>query len=240
MQFNPWVGKSPWRREKLSTPVFWPGEVRGVFIISSNSIISSIIDTSKLGNKVHRLWKSTELTTSSPLSHACLWLFRKCWREKLIHLRTLSTNPCYLDLWIGSASWLETPGLWVFLFDTELPCIFPILLIFFFWKKNLIEIQLIYNVVLISAVQQSDSVIHIYLFLCSFPLWFIVGYLMQFSILYSRALLFSHSIDNSLHLLIPNIHSIPPPPPLSWQPQICSLCVWICFYFVDSFICVIF
>ena len=136
MQFNPWVGKSPWRREKLPTPVFWRGEVRGVFIVSSNSIIGSIIDTSKLGNQVHRLWKSTELTTSSPFSHACLWLLRKCWREKLIHLRTLSTNPCYLHLWIGSASWFETPGLLVFLFDTELPCIFPIHLIFFFLKKK--------------------------------------------------------------------------------------------------------
>ena len=24
--FNPWVGKIPWRRERLPTPVFWPGE----------------------------------------------------------------------------------------------------------------------------------------------------------------------------------------------------------------------
>ena len=23
---NPWVGKMPWRRERLPTPVFWPGE----------------------------------------------------------------------------------------------------------------------------------------------------------------------------------------------------------------------
>ena len=37
-----------------------------------------------------------------------------------------------------------------------------------------IEIQLIYNVVLISAVQQSDSVIHSFSY--SFPLWPIVGY----------------------------------------------------------------
>ena len=29
-------------------------------------------------------------------------------------------------------------------------------------KKNFIEVQLIYNVVLISAVQQSDSIIHMY------------------------------------------------------------------------------
>ena len=27
--FNPWVGKTPWRRERLSTPVFWPGEFHG-------------------------------------------------------------------------------------------------------------------------------------------------------------------------------------------------------------------
>ena len=25
--FSPWVGKIPWRRERLPTPVFWPGEV---------------------------------------------------------------------------------------------------------------------------------------------------------------------------------------------------------------------
>ena len=51
---------------------------------------------------------------------------------------------------------------------------------FFFKKINLIftEVQLIYNVVLISAVQQSDSVIHIYIIFLkySFPLWFIIGY----------------------------------------------------------------
>ena len=32
------------------------------------------------------------------------------------------------------------------------------------FKKNLIKIELIYNVVLVSAVQQSDSVIHIHKF----------------------------------------------------------------------------
>ena len=26
---NPGVGKIPWRREQLSTPVFWPGEFQG-------------------------------------------------------------------------------------------------------------------------------------------------------------------------------------------------------------------
>ena len=30
-RFDPWVGKIPWRRERLPTPVFWPGEFHGLF-----------------------------------------------------------------------------------------------------------------------------------------------------------------------------------------------------------------
>ena len=29
--FNPWVGKIPWRRERLPTPVFWPGEFHELY-----------------------------------------------------------------------------------------------------------------------------------------------------------------------------------------------------------------
>ena len=29
--FNPWVGKIPWRRERLPTSVFWPGELHGLY-----------------------------------------------------------------------------------------------------------------------------------------------------------------------------------------------------------------
>ena len=28
---DPWVGKIPWRRERLPTPVFWPGELHGLY-----------------------------------------------------------------------------------------------------------------------------------------------------------------------------------------------------------------
>ena len=46
-------------------------------------------------------------------------------------------------------------------------------LLFFFFKKFLIKLQLIYNIVSISAVQQSDPVIHIYiLFLMLFSIMF--------------------------------------------------------------------
>ena len=29
--FNPRVGKIPWRREQVPTPVFWPGEFHGLY-----------------------------------------------------------------------------------------------------------------------------------------------------------------------------------------------------------------
>ena len=29
--FDPWIGKTPWRRERLPTPVFWPGEFHGLY-----------------------------------------------------------------------------------------------------------------------------------------------------------------------------------------------------------------
>ena len=49
---------------------------------------------------------------------------------------------------------------------------------FFDIKKKffLIEVQQIYNVVFISALQQIDSVTHVYIFSYSLPLWFITQY----------------------------------------------------------------
>ena len=29
--FDPWVGKIPWRRERLPPPVFWAGEFHGLY-----------------------------------------------------------------------------------------------------------------------------------------------------------------------------------------------------------------
>ena len=29
--FSPWVGKIPWRRERLPTPAFWPAEFHGLY-----------------------------------------------------------------------------------------------------------------------------------------------------------------------------------------------------------------
>ena len=45
---------------------------------------------------------------------------------------------------------------------------------------------MIYNIVLISALLESGLVICIYYFSQFFPLWFITGYWIEFSVLYSR------------------------------------------------------
>ena len=36
--FNPWVGNTPWRRGKLPTPVFWPGEFHGLQSMGSQRV----------------------------------------------------------------------------------------------------------------------------------------------------------------------------------------------------------
>ena len=77
-------------------------------------------------------------------------------------------------------------------------------------------------------------------YIYSFPLWFITGYRIAFPELHSRTLLFIHSIYASLHLLNPNSQSFPSPPPLPRKPQVSSLCLCVCFHFVDMLICVIF
>ena len=71
--------------------------------------------------------------------------------------------------------------------------------------------------------------IHIYVhyFLYYFPLWFFSDHLKpQFPVFYSRTLLLTHSMWNSLHLLKSNSQSIPPPsrilfgtPSEAWAPQ---------------------
>ena len=58
------------------------------------------------------------------------------------------------------------------------------------------------------------SYIHVYIctfFFLSFPLWFTTQYWIQFPVLYSKTLLFIHSIYNSFQLLTPKSHFILPP-----------------------------
>ena len=75
----------------------------------------------------------------------------------------------------------------------------------FFKKTYFTEVQLIYNVVLISAVQRSDSVIHIYIV---FHILFHYG--LSQDIEHSSLCYTVGPCYNSLHLLIPDFQSILP------------------------------
>ena len=48
--FYPWLGKMPWRRERLPSPVFWPGEVHGV--AKSWTQLEAVSDFTFLGSKI--------------------------------------------------------------------------------------------------------------------------------------------------------------------------------------------
>ena len=74
-----------------------------------------------------------------------------------------------------------------------------------------IKVQLIYSVESISAIQQSDPLIHIYtlFFVCYLPSCSIPRDWLQFPVLYSRTSLLIHSKSNSLYFLTPNSQSIP-------------------------------
>ena len=83
-----------------------------------------------------------------------------------------------------------------------------------------IGVQLIYNVVLVSAVQQSESVIHIHVstLLDCFPIQAITEYRDEFPVLYSRSLLVIYFIDSRVYMSVP-ISQLNPPPRLPSPPQ---------------------
>ena len=87
---------------------------------------------------------------------------------------------------------------------------------------------------LVSGVQQSDSVIHTYSFSYLFSLWFITGDWIWFPVLYSRTLLSIHSKCNSLHL--PYILEGKPLSAASFA-NIFSHAVGCLFIFFNGFLC---
>ena len=97
---------------------------------------------------------------------------------------------------------------------------------------------------LITTVQQSDSVIHIYTCIPLLNILFHYGlsYDIEYnSLCYSRTFLFIYSIYKRLDLLTPTSQSTPlptPSPPLS-KHQSVFLCPWFHFCLIDRFIWVI-
>jgi len=118
--FNPWVGKIPWRRQWLPTPVFSPGESLGQ---------RSLEGYSPWGRK------ELDMIEQLTLSH---W-----------HLSSCLKMENFFFFYIGEQSYLVL----IFIFKIYL---------------FLIEGYLLYNIMLVSAIHQHDSVIGIH---TSLPSW---------------------------------------------------------------------
>ena len=83
--FDPWVGRIPWRRERLPTPVFWPGEFHGLYIV--HGVTKSPMELNNFHITSNRLSKylkqkltelkgginsSTGEGNGTPLQYSCL------------------------------------------------------------------------------------------------------------------------------------------------------------------------
>ena len=79
-----------------------------------------------------------------------------------------------------------------------------------------------------------------YVYLLSyFPIWFPVRYWAVLPVWYSRTLFFFiYFICSSLYPLIPSSQFITPQPFLLWSPWVCFLCVGVCFWFANEFMCI--
>ena len=91
-------------------------------------------------------------------------------KSQCFHLgQKAGKDPCPSSKKLGRRTSLLLTGGSDFLFYRDLQLLFVCLFVFtiyssIFFKKN-IEVQLIYNIVLVSAVQKIDSVLHIYIYI---------------------------------------------------------------------------
>ena len=63
--FNPWVGKIPWRRERLPTPVFWPGEFHSPWGLKESDTTERLPWASLVAQMVKRLTEMRETGVGS-------------------------------------------------------------------------------------------------------------------------------------------------------------------------------
>ena len=78
--FDCWVGKIPWRRERLPTPVFWPGEFLGLY--------------SPWG---HKEWDTTERLSLFSHTYIHIYIFFFRFFSLICYYKILSIVPCAIQ-----------------------------------------------------------------------------------------------------------------------------------------------
>ena len=83
--FDPWVGKIPWRKERLPTPVFWPREFHGLYGPwgGKESATTELLSLTHS----HNLPWFMDLTFQVPMQYCCL------------QDQTLLPPPTYINNW---------------------------------------------------------------------------------------------------------------------------------------------
>ena len=145
--FNPWVGKIPWRRERLPTPVFWPREFRGLYSPrgSKESHVTERFSLRYLTSKMQqrnsllkfRLLYSREKQTIYKVGKV---VSRQNRKQSRSHVLTESTG--WLWGWKGQRG-TEQPG------GASLPCCGPafpklgnrFVLLFLGWVRNWVVLK---------------------------------------------------------------------------------------------------
>ena len=70
--YHPWVGKIPWRRERLPTPGFWPGEI----------------------HRLYSPWGRKESDTTERLSLSLYQRYTLFFKNFILHLGTANEQCC--------------------------------------------------------------------------------------------------------------------------------------------------
>ena len=79
--FNPWVGKIPWRRERLPTPVFWLGEFHGLYSLWGSQKIGHdwVTFTFTVSYKKQENSRTTSTSASlTMLKSLTVWITTNC------------------------------------------------------------------------------------------------------------------------------------------------------------------
>ena len=110
-RLNPWVGKIPWRREKLHTPVFWPGKKWGHKELDTTERPSHCFSSSHIW-----MWE-LDHKESRALKNWCFWtvVLEKTLESPLDYKEIQPLNPQGNQSWIFTEKTdaeAEAPILW--------------------------------------------------------------------------------------------------------------------------------